>query len=612
MLELKYNVNPYRRQLLVHEEAAIESAKKIFKAAAGLPKPLTPSGHVPVLVDVRCMDSKAVYHVHVNIPPNGWSSEEQDGAKCQPLQLMYPSDQRDTDLDVTTNTMGGWHDPNCADKSLLVVAQREVHEMLPGPVRLSTNTGSPTAHQADEKIKAHFMAALHQQQSSPLYHSVLWLNECKETVGTHQPPPLQIEELLQDKAEDFETKPETPQSDNGPISSPLNGYKPVQQQHSPSHDPDQVLVPELCLDSRGVYVPNKLLQVQQAQKPINGFRKQLQQSDSYPSIYPNELQPLPRDALLPKNGFKAGTTNQHQHSYSSRKIWPPPKAKFAHKNGFKSFAQMRNQKYSSPRSRGEQWSQKPPNTDADEPTEEQAFYPNFPPEWRNLFRWNNCSLCHKTMRTIRNAVEHYSSKEHDRRMTMRTLRMPDGGFNQSVNPSAESLQEQRSARSIDFYCELCDLMLTSNAHADQHFQGRRHRMVANKLSKPNGLGHYNAEGRWVRTDNKWMNCELCDVSITSDSQMAMHMAGAKHRKRVVDCYISGHMEVPFDGHHVSTDSMSALQPLGPHIRKSDIFDINSGYYCDVCEVPLNHRKSAKQHMKGRLHKRNIHQLATDD
>ncbi|SPP81774.1 uncharacterized protein LOC117584463 isoform X2 [Drosophila guanche] len=603
MLELKYNVNPYRRQLLVHEQAAIESAKKIFKAAAGLPKPLTPSGHVPVLVDVRCMDSKAVYHVHVNIPPNGWSSEEQDEEKCPPLRLMYPSDQHDSGLDVTTNTMGGWHNPNAEDKSLLVVAQREVHKVLPGTVRLSTNTGSPVAMQADEKIKAHFMAALHQQQSSPLYHSVLWLNECKETVEAHQPPSLQIEELVQDEPDYCVTTPETPESGNGPLSSPLNGYKPVQQQLSPSHDPDQVLVPELCLDSRGVYVPNKQLQVQQSQNPINGFRKQLQQSDSHPLMHQNELQPLPRGALMPKNGFKAGTSNQHHCSYSSRKIWPLPKAKYAHKNGFKSFAQMRNQKYSSPRSRGEQWNQKPPNTGADEPTEEPAFHRSSPQEWRNPFQWNNCRLCHKTMRTIRNAVEHYSSKEHDRRMAMRTLRMPDGGFNQSANLSngaLQELQELRSARSVDFYCELCDLMLTSNAHADQHFQGRRHRMVANKLSKPNGLGHYNADGRWVRTDKKGMNCELCDVSITSDTQMAMHMAGAKHRKRVVDCYISGHMEVPFDG------SGSALKPLGPYIRKSDIFDINSGYYCDVCEIPLNHRKSAKGHMKGRLHKRNIH------
>ncbi|XP_022222188.2 uncharacterized protein LOC111073928 isoform X2 [Drosophila obscura] len=661
MLALKYNVNPYRRQLLVHEEVAIEGAKNIVKAAAGLPKPLTPTGHVPVLVDVRCMDSKAVYHFHVNVPTHGWPPEDYEelgrDTECQPLRLMFPRERPPCPIHSTgldgTGTMGVWHDPNSADKTLLLVAQTGVHKVLPhrsltAPVLVSTITEAPTANPADEKIKAHFMAALHQQQSSPLAHSVLWVNECKETVGAHQPPPLQIEELQQDETNACVAK--TPESGkallngyvalgirkvDGLISRPLNGYQPVKKLHSPSHAQDKV--PELCLDSSGAYVQNEQIQRQQSKKPFNGIHKQPHQSDSHPSVYhklhgPNGLQSLQtRSALVPKSCFKVVTTNHH---YSSKKILPPQKKKFSHKNGFKFFAQMRKQKLSPPRSRGERpmmvhleqeveieklWDQKPPSTvavlnDSDEPARDQARYPNCPPELHNLFRWNNCRLCHTTMRTMRNAMEHYRSKEHDRRMG--SLRMPDGLTQSSV--SDDGLQELPNARSIDLYCELCDLKLTSNVHADQHFHGRRHQMVAHNLSKPNGLGYYNSHGRWVRTDSKWLNCELCDVSITSESQMAMHMAGARHRRRVLDSYISGDMAVPFDGRHmyrVSTGSMTALKPLGLYTSKSsspkdpdNICAMNAAYYCEACDITLNHLKSVKQHEQGRLHKKNINRL----
>ncbi|XP_001356052.3 uncharacterized protein dbf [Drosophila pseudoobscura] len=659
MLALQHNVNPYRRHLLVHEVLAIEGAKKIVKDAPHLPKPLTPSGHVPVLVDVRCLDTKAVYHFHVNVPPEDYEEFGRD-PECQLLRLMFPMEQLPCPIHGNgldgSGTMGVWHDPNSADKTLLLFAQTGVHQLFASqnltiPALVSTFTEAPTANQADEIIKAHFMAALHQQQSSPLAHSVLWVNKFEEPVPAYQPPPLQIEEIQQDETGDCVTT--TPGSEmpvpneygaggirklNGMTPSRLNGYQPVQKLHSDAHA--HCKVPELCLDSSGAYVQNEQLQLPglQSKKPINGFHKQPQPSDAHPPVSslvklygPNALQPLISSGIVPKNGFKPVT---HTQLYSTKKDFLQPKPMFAQKNGFKSFAQMRKQQLSSPRYRGERhmminleqemeigklWDQKSPNpapgtavfNDSDDSAGDQALYPNCPPEMQNLFRWNICRLCHTTMRTMRNAMDHYRSKEHDRRMG--SFRMPDGRPQSSV--SDDMLLDLPSIRAIDLYCELCDLKLTSNVHAYQHFHGRRHLLVAANLSRPNGTGYYNAIGRWVRTDCKWLHCELCDVSITSESQMAMHMAGARHRRHVLASYISGNMAVPFVGRHMygaSTGSMPAPKPLGLSTctssgpkDKANTWAPNGGYFCGTCGITMNHQKSVAQHEQGRLHQKNI-------
>lgn len=328
-------------------------------------------------------------------------------------------------------------------------------------------------------------------------------------------------------------------------------------------------------------------------------------------------------------------------------------------------------------------------------------------ELQTLFRWNYCSLCHTAMRTVRNAVDHYSSRAHDRRVSSWLVRqcvaqtniaglnagvgvgqnggigfglgvtsgIGPGGGGGSISVSgvgngatAEVLRYLRTTRPADFYCDLCDLKLTSVMHAQQHFFGRRHRMVARNQTKPNGEGYYDPEGRWVRTDAKWLMCELCDVSITSESQMAMHMAGARHRRRVHTHYAGGgggcglsmsgmdfgsgyaggsgagsggvtsfngsHMYrvnangtlVPLNQHEVpvfinqaptspsKTSATPTLQtatisvPNLCHLPPRPLNDQNAAYYCEACNVTLNHLKSVKQHEDGRLHRRNLQRM----
>lgn len=251
------------------------------------------------------------------------------------------------------------------------------------------------------------------------------------------------------------------------------------------------------------------------------------------------------------------------------------------------------------------------------PDDDQALpvaYGNYPQELQSLFRWNYCNLCRTTMRTVRNAVDHYSSRAHDRRVSSWLIRhcCHEGQMSDDI------MHYLRNAGQAAFYCELCDLKLTSVMHAQQHFFGRRHRLVARNVAKPNGAGYYDKSGRWVRTDAKWLMCELCDVSITSESQMAMHIAGARHRKRLHTVYTG--YGLPVDGSHMyrinPNGTLAPLNSVGFYMyaacNKSEVRqmnDQNAAFYCEVCNITLNHLKSVKQHEEGRMHKKKLDRMA---
>jgi len=224
------------------------------------------------------------------------------------------------------------------------------------------------------------------------------------------------------------------------------------------------------------------------------------------------------------------------------------------------------------------------------------------------------------IRSTQSAIDHYSSRAHERRISSWLVRKCYANL---TGRDADALGGAISQS--EFYCKLCDLKLTSLSHAQQHFLGRRHRIAARHRIRPFSDGFYDREGNWVRTDIKYPMCELCDVIITSESQMAMHLAGARHRRRVQIAYAgesAGGMEmgiglVPFDGSHMyrirGNGSLAPIRPLGSQLLQGSAYplsltDPSAVFYCDACNITLNHLKSVNQHEQGRMHRRNMHRL----
>ncbi|XP_017059349.1 uncharacterized protein LOC108100111 [Drosophila ficusphila] len=648
-----------RQQLpvpLVHEQIAMQCAKNIVRKVAALPQPQPrcPSGHLPVLVELRRMDDPTVYYYQVNVPPTGWPPKDDSQDEEQPQQWVLPGTLESLGLRLPQperppcpmhgrpileafpgSSLEPW---TPAPPSPLIMTQCSMHHIFgQNPQRHGLDVASLTdpvmTTEPPDAVRGHFVASLYQQTVSPLNYSDIWVEETPPRSQESAPPRAQP---CHTESNEFAAN-KKPQAVNGVKALP----KPPAEKKGRKA--------ELCLDSNNEYVPREQLhrpKINYRSNGVpNGVRREQHYSVQHPSRKPasqqcqQSQQSQQSQVVSPHkglNGYKdlPGYGYVSKESGKPKNGYKPSDQKMAYSDQDKVRRQMQGQRavpvqiqgrvaMIEPRVRQEasieqQVKSSLPNfTDL---TESTAASSPIPKELRALFRGNYCALCHTVIRSKQSALDHYASRAHDRRISSWLIRQCLSGSSGTQKRNGdveaeEALRYLRTARPEDFYCELCDLKLTSLMHARQHFFGRRHRQVASQAARPNGEGYFDAEGKWVRTNAKLLMCELCDVSITSESQMAMHMAGALHRRRVHSVHATrsaGASSVAmglasFDG------SLAPLRPLALQILQARqearaVNDPSAAFFCETCNITMNHHKSVKQHEQGKMHRRKMHRL----
>ncbi|KAH8419414.1 hypothetical protein KR222_011285 [Zaprionus bogoriensis] len=745
MLAHKYQLSA--RPPLVHERIALQCARNISKSAAALPKPRTRTGHLPVLVELRCPEEDMIYRYQVNLPASCVDRDSQqmdlNEAKALSQQLNLPclvhgrmqdsgsGNCATTAATTTAGTSQALPSGGCdLEVPQLVMMQEAVHVVHARPKpgspsilkeAISSFHNSAFACNASKITRDHFMATLHEQEASPLDFTVLWADQSGEQVAeqelqqqqqqTQPQPQLQPQPVVVNARRttgQFESEKKTQ------LVQPRNGFKlqssrknnyiqhQQQQQHLQLQQQQQLqqqpLLPQQQQQSEQQCAP--LAKIEPAQlKLLNGYRPPRKPSrmnnssinssnnnggdnnnnkvmyQSKPMTAPNYRLPLAPSAIAsgpsgapgPGSGaYKQHHLNHERVAYCDPRVYgavrrpPPPSDHREHRpqaaapnvpnaNQFQPnrleelhpiYAHLpRVQDYGNALDlqRELQLRQKQELELENQKLFEQQKYQRMftdsllasqvPPELQSMFHWDCCQLCHTVMRTMRNALDHYLSRTHLRRVDAWLIRY---SFVKG-NLSEDMLRHLRSSGPAVLHCDLCDLKLTSVIHARQHFYGRRHRLVERHISKPNGEGYYDKSGRWVRTNNKWLMCKLCDVIVTSESQLALHTAGVRHRKRERSTGAASVAE-PYDGSHVyrinANGSLAPLNPLGGYymyaagcsgkqqqqqqqqqqqdVRKLN--DLNAAYYCEVCNITVNHLKSVKQHEEGRMHRKRLERV----
>uniref|UniRef100_A0A182KE91 C2H2-type domain-containing protein n=1 Tax=Anopheles christyi TaxID=43041 RepID=A0A182KE91_9DIPT len=127
-----------------------------------------------------------------------------------------------------------------------------------------------------------------------------------------------------------------------------------------------------------------------------------------------------------------------------------------------------------------------------------------PADLKQLFGDFHCNLCRTRMNSHISANIHYQSKAHEKKINQWLKEYcAETGTPVPVRqrPPLELAADTNAIGKSVFHCEACDLVLTSVQHANQHYTGKRHAMVVNGKKLPSGSGHYNAEGKWIRTTN---------------------------------------------------------------------------------------------------------------
>lgn len=302
---------------------------------------------------------------------------------------------------------------------------------------------------------------------------------------------------------------------------------------------------------------------------------------------------------------------------------------------------------------------------------------SYPDELNKLIQPLSCQLCKSQMTSMKSAKDHYESKSHDRHISAWLAKnYTEAGLQ---TPPIKRLVKEGPTGPNAFHCTLCDLALTSKTHARQHYSGRKHQLVEQRRSKPSGAGYYNAEGKWVRTGTKaepglpddgrfgigelFLNpggdvadtttsqepraievmmtsngrrskdevsaataavlaeslmCKICKISVTSASQIKMHLDGAKHQKNLRKQSLEEDSGPAAAAAAAATSSSSQLQeqqqavatlPASVDLTSEYLlYRTPSGsYYCKLCNKAMNHISILQQHLQGKKHLKTVRQ-----
>jgi Zinc-finger of C2H2 type len=218
----------------------------------------------------------------------------------------------------------------------------------------------------------------------------------------------------------------------------------------------------------------------------------------------------------------------------------------------------------------------------------------YPEQLKLLMKPLVCSLCNSSMNSVISSKMHYQSKQHEKKIVAWLDSWFAKTGERIERKRIRVAQPVEGPTGPDaFHCKVCDLKLTSVPHANQHYMGKKHRMAAAGRKNPAGSGYWH-EGIWIRqqtkvttdsrfgigssfvpteqpppplpstdleghisepvnptanTENKVSSstppatsvrsapdmskfCEICMITVTSDSQMKMHLEGVKHAKKL--------------------------------------------------------------------------------
>ncbi|KAI8039287.1 hypothetical protein M5D96_008010 [Drosophila gunungcola] len=250
---------------------------------------------------------------------------------------------------------------------------------------------------------------------------------------------------------------------------------------------------------------------------------------------------------------------------------------------------------------------------------------SYPEELNRLIGPLNCELCKVQMTSRKCARDHYESKAHDRHISAWLAKNYTEAGLQA--PPVKRLSKQGPTGPSAFHCDLCDLDLTSSMHARQHYLGRKHKLVEQRISKPSGSGHYDSAGRGAQSDrmfpmedvppqgspikseDKERTCSLCKIVVTSAPQMQVHLAGARHQRN---------MRSSAGPDQSGGDVGLPEAPPPPAPEKLDAAELAmyrtpiGQYYCKPCNMMMNHATTLQQHLIGKKHLKSVKALPHTD
>ncbi|KAH1011152.1 hypothetical protein HUJ04_000578 [Dendroctonus ponderosae] len=274
---------------------------------------------------------------------------------------------------------------------------------------------------------------------------------------------------------------------------------------------------------------------------------------------------------------------------------------------------------------------------------------SLPKELKLLFQPLYCKLCSVQLSSNQTAIMHYKAKSHEKKirkwLTDWAVKTGEPLPKRATAPREKKTEDLVEKNPSWFHCDVCDLDLTGQIHAESHYMGRNHQKALLGHKTPAGSGYYDKDGKWVRIkhlksksmDEKGedsfgadfkknlsassvdaapqqkkevtpisnYHCKVCNIYTTHPDILESHFKGQKHAKKLK------HLGIVASGESKNSAEETAIRPttISTAIDNKTNNEVNltayrtpSGlYYCAICNTTINSESSFLQHLNSKGH-----------
>ena len=160
----------------------------------------------------------------------------------------------------------------------------------------------------------------------------------------------------------------------------------------------------------------------------------------------------------------------------------------------------------------------------------------------------------------------------------------------------------------EHYCSICVSGFTSATQLASHLTGSKHAKRVKLLpegSEDKALAERLKErhcygGATPGSRTGGYNCTPCELSFNSSSQLEQHLAGGKHERKM--CELRGET-IPVKERKVKPKTDEADKGEAEGDEGNKVKESSSTYTCVVCTMQFNSQEQANAHLEGARHKK---------
>lgn len=220
----------------------------------------------------------------------------------------------------------------------------------------------------------------------------------------------------------------------------------------------------------------------------------------------------------------------------------------------------------------------------------------------------HCTLCDLALTSKTHARQHYAGRKHQL-VEQRRSKPSGAGYYNTEGNWVRTGSKAEPGVSDDGRFGIGELFLsprgdvTDNSSTSISSQEPRPIEVMTTNGRKSKAEEVSAATTAVLAEG--LMCKICKISVTSASQIKMHMDGAKHQKNLRKQMMEDDSSGSASSSQLEQQTMLATVDLNNDYL---LYRTPSGsYYCKLCNKAMNHISILQQHLQGKKHLKTVRQ-----